>query len=85
MYKIKLSLYACECQRSATQRSSATVVAAPSAGLRMHPSEMNDALLAICRTDEVPVGGVIQVEANGLVVAVLNFPAFSVPSFIPNR
>src|SRR6266567_2055963 len=44
-----------------------------SAGFRIHlPSEMNDALLAICRTDEVPIGGVIKVETNGLVVAVFN-------------
>jgi nitrite reductase/ring-hydroxylating ferredoxin subunit len=39
----------------------------------MHlPSAMNDTLLTICRTDEVPVGGVIKVETNGLVVAVFN-------------
>jgi len=35
-------------------------------------SEMNETLLTICRTDEVPVGGVIKAETNGLVVAVFN-------------
>src|SRR5205807_10084487 len=35
-------------------------------------SEMNQTLLTICRTDEVPVGGVIKAETNGWVAAAFN-------------